>query len=122
MWLLELCIAKGAAAGAADSRGWTALHYAAASGHTSAVRVLVGAMQAAQIDLHVKDGLGSTPTQLAARGKHMQLVTLLLEATHGGAASGPGCSAQQSYALHLAAQHGLDAVSSKAWAAPRAGG
>ncbi|KIZ07304.1 hypothetical protein MNEG_0648, partial [Monoraphidium neglectum] len=186
LWLLELCLAKGAAAGAADACGWTALHWAAANGHSSAARrlveaqpqavlgaanmqakqqqpsvgevgsgvgardclgriplhwaalaghhdaacVLVGAMQAAQLGLHVKDCAGVTPTQLAASRQHVRLVTLLLEAAYSGPHSALGgesesqlpgttvatgqpqagmlCAGHGLTALHLAAQNGLD--------------
>lgn len=204
MWLLELCLAKGASAGAVDANGWTALHWAAANGSADAVRRLlevlppatlgalpptsteaskkkrqqqpqipwkgsgmgagardvwgrvplhwaacaghhdaacglVAAMQPANIDLHVKDAAGSTPTQLAAGQQHVQLVTLLLESAYSGAhIQEPACSAASPAvapqpgntvaaplmppppgppvgrgmtALHLAAQNGMESVS-----------
>jgi ankyrin repeat protein len=117
---------------ATDCWGRLALHWAAAEAHQGTAASLVAAMQAARVPLNAKDGGGATPTQLAASRRHVQLVTLLLEAAaasapgQGLAAHCEGCAAAAPHAahpappaacggrgmtaLHLAAQNGLESV------------
>ncbi|KAI7896010.1 ankyrin repeat-containing domain protein [Mucor mucedo] len=59
-----------------DSMGASALHYAAASGHTDLVLFLV---QACQLPLEQADIRGETPLHWASRQGHLEVATLLIE-------------------------------------------
>lgn len=61
---------------ASDSRQRTALHFAAAGGHTEVAQLLLerGA------DPNQRDSVGNTPLHLAACTTHIEMVTLLLKA------------------------------------------
>ena len=64
-WLL----ANGADAGAADDRGFTALHRAAEMGKASAVRALLDAGASPTVE-----AIGHTPISLAEMGGHTEIV------------------------------------------------
>lgn len=63
------------------------LHWAAAGGHSEAVAALVNAVLALKIDLHIPDANGASACQLAANNQHVDVVTVLLEASHNAAAA-----------------------------------
>lgn len=69
---IEALLAKGAGV---NRPGWTALHYAAVSGHDDIVRLLLE--RSAYIDAASPNG--TTPLMMAARGGHILTVKLLLD-------------------------------------------
>lgn len=69
---VEALLAKGAEV---NQPGWTALHYAAASGHTDIVQLLLD--KSAYIDTESPNQ--TTPIMMAARGGHIYTVKLLLD-------------------------------------------
>jgi hypothetical protein len=60
---------------AADSDGWTALHWAALNGHSEVVKLLLAQ---ADIDVNAADSDGRTALYWAARNSHSEVVKLLL--------------------------------------------
>jgi len=58
-----------------NKTGWTALHYAATTGHNDVVKYLLD--HAAYIDAESPNG--TTPLMMAARGGHIETVKLLLD-------------------------------------------
>jgi ankyrin repeat protein len=73
---LEALLARGAAV---NRPGWTALHYAAASGDDAIVRLLLG--RGARIDAVSPPASGAyTPLMMAAREGHQDTALLLIDA------------------------------------------
>jgi ankyrin repeat protein len=60
---------------AADDRGWTPLHFAAANGHSEIVRML---LRQDTIDVNVQNDHHATPLHLAAKNGCLEIVTSLV--------------------------------------------
>eukprot|EP00198_Chlamydomonas_reinhardtii_P008868 XP_001698205.1 predicted protein [Chlamydomonas reinhardtii] len=70
---------RGAHMGAADDRGWTALHFAAAAGQAVAARALLTAAAGGRGGLlEAQNGKGETALALAAFGRKEEVVRVLL--------------------------------------------
>mmetsp|Transcript_3128 Transcript_3128/g.6506 ORF Transcript_3128/g.6506 Transcript_3128/m.6506 type:complete len:161 (+) Transcript_3128:297-779(+) len=72
---VQNAIRHGAAANAADSHGWTALHYSAAGGHLEVCKVLVD--HCSDVNATLPDF--STPLMLAAEEGHLSIAKFLLD-------------------------------------------
>ena len=101
--MVQLLLRKGGNVAAKDDNGWTALHFAAASGHEAVVRLLL----AEGVDVATKDSLGQTALHFAAESGHEAVVQLLL-------GKGADVAAKEDdgrwTALHFAAKCGHEAV------------
>lgn len=79
--LVKTLLQKGANIHALDSRGWTALHYAADRGQSNVVMELLDSSQPEKPDLEAKTTQeGWTPLVLAAHNGHKDVMNLLLDA------------------------------------------
>ncbi|KNH04468.1 Ankyrin repeat domain-containing protein [Perkinsela sp. CCAP 1560/4] len=63
-----------------NDQGHSMLHYAAANGHITVLKLLLSEKYKAQLDLNTKNNEGNTPLHWAATNNHLNVITLLIEA------------------------------------------